>query len=327
MKIRNVDERKRRGVDALPALLAVILLAGCNQHKVQGGVGEVIAPPGTISVYQLAQRLGLSVVQASQWSATLEGRGNCVMFFADPKGQAYVNGRPVGNSGGIVCLGNQFFVPRGLETPIRFSLRGAYPRIETPAEAPVGPPVPADLTRAGLVVIDPGHGGQDPGAASANGLREKDLVLAVARAVTRKLRQRGATVLMTRQGDSFVELDDRAGIANRTGAELFVSIHADSAPRNHSACGYTLYVSRSAPAKALAAADTIARSLAPAGLANRGIRRADYRVLVNTNCPAVLIEMGFLSNTFEAARLDSSIFQDRLADAIADGVARVIARR
>ncbi len=84
------------------------------------------------------------------------------------------------------------------------------------------------------VVLDPGHGGKDPGARGPNGLREKDVVLRVAHALRRRLRSEGLEVVLTRKGDAYLELEERTAIANRHGADLFVSIHANAAPNRRS---------------------------------------------------------------------------------------------
>ena len=120
-------------------------------------------------------------------------------------------------------------------------------------------------------------------------------------------------------GVTFVELNERAAIANSAKVDLFVSIHADSA-RSRTACGFTVYVARSASRLSLAAADCVRSHLGVIGAPDRGVRRANFRVLVRTSCPAVLVEMGYLSNIREAAKLARSSYQNRIAQAIADGV-------
>jgi N-acetylmuramoyl-L-alanine amidase len=152
------------------------------------------------------------------------------------------------------------------------------------------------------------------------GVYEKGINLQIATKLAASLRQTGLRVTMTRRDDRFIELEDRAAVANRLDADLFVSIHADSAP-NPSARGFTLYIANDASSDSYAAARRIARAMAGTGLENRGIRREDYRVLVRTNGPAVLIETGYLSNRQDSAKLQDSGFQDELAAAIAAGIA------
>ncbi len=117
-------------------------------------------------------------------------------------------------------------------------------------------PVPKPVARSHVVVIDPGHGGRDPGAIGLRGTQEKDVVLDVALGAARRLAgRRGLTVRLTRTEDLFLPLDDRREIASEARASLFVSIHADSAP-NREARGISAYTLSEAPtdgfAKALA---------------------------------------------------------------------------
>ncbi|MFP4029902.1 MAG: N-acetylmuramoyl-L-alanine amidase [Candidatus Brocadiia bacterium] len=182
------------------------------------------------------------------------------------------------------------------------------------------PALPGQKQYRGItIVLDPGHGGKDPGAISPIGLQEKDVNLAVSERVEELLKRSGFTVIMTRKSDAFIELDRRAEIANKKKADLFVSIHADSSPRS-SPRGYTLYVSRAASPKGRSAAKAVAKGLRASGIASRGVREADYRVLVRTECPAILVEMGFLSNKREAKMLRSRATQKRLAECIVAGI-------
>ncbi|HUS48188.1 MAG TPA: N-acetylmuramoyl-L-alanine amidase, partial [Phycisphaerae bacterium] len=176
--------------------------------------------------------------------------------------------------------------------------------------------VPQPISR--LVVIDPGHGGRDPGALGSGGTVEKEINLSVARMVADILVSRGMRVILTRADDRFLELNDRAAIANREGADLFVSIHADSA--GSSARGFTIFVSRSASSGSTGAAEAISQQMASAGAPSRGVRNANFRVLVRTTCPAVLVELGFISNYYEARQLADAGYQRQLAEAIAAGI-------
>ncbi len=322
MRIHLPRWEVKRGV-LLFAAAALIVLAGCEKPKVDSG--DNLSPPGMLSAWRLADQLNLTVVQLSRCSATLEGRGNSVVVYANPGGKVYVNGRPVAD-GDVVCMGNEVFVQPQMVPAIRAALRDAPSGIAVSPPA-IGPQPPAGTGDfKGTIVIDPGHGGKDPGATAVTGQQEKQIVLAVARSLAVKLQQRGARVVLTRSNDRFLELEERADVANRAKADLFVSIHADSAA-NRSAQGFTVYVSRSASASSRYAADAIIRGLCATGLDNRGIRSADYRVLVRTNCPAVLVELGYLSNWADAAKLQNDAFQDRLADAICQGIGKVLARK
>jgi N-acetylmuramoyl-L-alanine amidase len=205
------------------------------------------------------------------------------------------------------------FVPESLEGRLRPLLRPPA----DPKPLAVRPP----LVRR-RIVVDPGHGGRDPGAISPIGLQEKDVNLAVSLELNRLLAAQGFDVTMTRQSDVFVELDERAAIANRVRADLFVSINADSC-RNPAARGYTLYVCHGASSQSHAAAQSVADALAGNGIASRGVRKANYRVLVKTDGPAVLVELGYLSNRQEAISLRDRAMQQRLARCIASGIQRL----
>jgi N-acetylmuramoyl-L-alanine amidase len=300
-------------------LLASVLAAGCNP-KTNGVVVQpdelILTPKDAVSIYQLAGRLRMHVAHSTPIFATLTNGQVSVMVFADPGGQVLVNGKPVGPRGGIVSVADTLFVPLGIIEPVRAAASAAKPApvVVAPA-APVRPPLPM----ASLICLDPGHGGRDPGAPGRSGAAEKHVNLTIALLTADILRSRGVRVILTRTDDSFVELNDRPAIASRERADLLVSIHAD-ASSNPSADGFTAYVSRSASGRSVSAAQAILYHMAASGSSNRGMRRADYRVLVRSACPAVLVELGYLSNQYEAMRLAEPAYQGQLAQAIADGV-------
>jgi N-acetylmuramoyl-L-alanine amidase len=177
------------------------------------------------------------------------------------------------------------------------------------------------------VVIDPGHGGQDPGTLG-NGYvysSEKNINLEIARELFRILKSRGANVVMTRSGDWFLELDDRANIAERSQADLFVSIHVD-ASKNRSASGSTVYIGRNASGRSQQIGQAICNSIENSGIECRGLRRAGYRVLVHNSRPAILIECGFLTNYQDAQLLATPAWQQRFAYAVAQGIISTLGR-
>ena len=189
---------------------------------------------------------------------------------------------------------------------------------------PRPPPLEAPATRAlreATIVIDAGHGGKDPGAPGRWGSCEKTIVLAVAKQAARLLADRGATIIMTRTSDVFIELDDRAATAERSQADLLVSIHADAAPNNSDASGASLYIARSASLDSQRAARSIASALKRAGIEYRGLNRAGFRVLVGHSRPAVLVECGFLTNAGDARLLSTPSYRSRIAAALAEGIA------
>ncbi|MEA3224653.1 MAG: N-acetylmuramoyl-L-alanine amidase, partial [Planctomycetota bacterium] len=238
----------------------------------------------------------------------LKNSANTVMIFTLGGGKVYVNAKPVGTVGTIDRTGGQVRVSKSLIAKIR-------PAMQHPAAGAE----PSLRRVSGCVVIDAGHGGKDPGATSVLGGYEKTINLTVASKVARILSQRGLKVRMTRSSDRFIELEERAGVANRLRADLFVSIHADSFPKS-SRRGYTIYVARSASRSSFRAASTIGRSMSRTGLDTHGTQTANYKVLVGTRGPAILVEMGYLTNRREAALLKDPYFQNRLAQAIADGI-------
>ena len=177
-----------------------------------------------------------------------------------------------------------------------------------------------------MMVVDAGHGGDDPGAPGRGGLPEKQIVLMIANRLADELRACGARVIQTRRDDRYVSLDGRVAISNRYRPNLFVSIHADAA-ENRSVAGTTIYVERNATSKTLRIAQSINRVLKEAGFECRGIRRQDFRVLKNNNHPAVLIECGYLTNDQEAAKLNSSWYRNKIARTIARGIAEYFGGR
>jgi N-acetylmuramoyl-L-alanine amidase len=290
----------------------VLAVAGCRAPQRRAPVKPVAEH--TVTIEALAVRLGLRITERDATFVVLKDKANTVLLFTHAEGRFFVNGRVIGPVGTVRTAGGTVEVPESLVSAIR-------PHLDTAGPQPT--PVPPRPGTAAVVVIDPGHGGRDPGATSRYGTHEKDINLPVARRIATLLAQRGVTVAMTRRQDRFIELEDRAGLANRRGADLFVSIHADSAP-DPSASGFTLYVATDASPKAYEAARAIERAMATTGSGSRGIRKADYRVLVQTKGPAVLIELGYLSNAADARRLHETAFQNRLARAIADGILRCL---
>lgn len=314
----------RHGHWLVVVLWAAAVLAGCQQEGITGPPGEIgPPPPAKLPLHDFARRLGMAVTHASRSTATLRDPANTVVLYSDPDGQAYVNAAAVPASDGIEPAGGTLHVPADLLARIRSLLLPTGRRPEPARDERPDPPTRRRTESAGCVVIDPGHGGRDPGAISARGFREKNIVLTVSKLLAAELARRHVRVLLTRDDDRYLQLEDRPAVANRADADLFVSVHADAA-RNRSATGFTAYVSRSADAKSLAAAGTIVRRMRSVGARNRGVRRANYRVLVCADVPAVLIELGYLSNSWEAARLGNAGYQGRLARALASGIAEFL---
>jgi N-acetylmuramoyl-L-alanine amidase len=207
------------------------------------------------------------------------------------------------------------------------------------------------------VVLDPGHGGSNLGATGVGGLHEKQLALAVTRAVADRLRARGITVLLTRTTDQTLTLRQRVEIADRVPADLFVSIHANASP-TRTQHGYETYVLTArgidVDGRALRAdtttprpgidpdialvLDDVERGASQWEAANlaarmqralrdrrgpdgdRGVRQDAQHVLLGATMPAVLVEVGFLDHPLEGRQLADPATQSQLADAIAEAV-------
>ena len=315
LRIAVVDWMPRVLPSALRSLSSVLALgllvlgiAGCQQPQKQ--TLKVMVGEHSTTVEDLAMRLGLRIEERDKTFVVLKNAANTVIVFTHAEGRFFVNGKPMGTVGEVKWQGDTLYVSDFLIPQIRQYLRAVVP-----------PPVvrPSPRKPSALVVIDAGHGGQDPGAMSAGGLHEKDINLAVAVKVADLLEQRGIGVILTRQQDRFIELEERANIANRRNADLFVSIHSDSNP-DRGRQGFTVFVARAASPEAYRAATCIGQAMATTGSDSHGVREADYKVLVNTSGPAVLVEIGYLSNVQDTARLRDPAWQNRLAQALATGI-------
>lgn len=208
--------------------------------------------------------------------------------------------------------------PPSFSSPVVRAPVVILPSLVTPKPIPSKPAERSTKVARGTVVIDAGHGGKDPGA-QIPGVNEKTINLAVSRLIAQKLSQRGVTVILTRNSDVFIELADRPVPGGR--ADLFVSIHADSNP-SPLKVGHSVLLPRSGNPRAVQAGRFIDRRLTAAGSPSYALRTDTRNLLVlrEARCPAVLVELGYLSNRSEAARLKTAAYQDQLAEGIADGV-------
>jgi len=190
-----------------------------------------------------------------------------------------------------------------------------------------------------VVVLDPGHGGQDTGAKGKRGVEEKRAVLDIARRVRSHLSAAGLTVYMTREGDRFIELEERARMAKRQGADLFVSIHLNSAAST-TAQGVETFVlaapgfsstaggggSGAVPGNQYGPASSqlgfqVHRSMVGIpGVIDRGLKRARFIVLRNAPCAAVLVECGFVSHSEEERKFKLESYREEVARGIAKGI-------
>ncbi len=175
-----------------------------------------------------------------------------------------------------------------------------------------------------VVVLDPGHGGPDPGAVGIGGLSEIDIVDPVANRVAELLRESGVEPILTRTGNYDLDLDPRVDLANRVQANLFVSIHANAISMSRpDVNGIETYYFQSGDRLA----ETIHASLIDAtGSNDRGVRTARFYVLRYTDMPAVLLELGFVTGDQDAPRLRNPDYQETLARSIARGILEYIDR-
>jgi len=248
--------------------------------------------------------------------------------------------------------------------------RPAPPELPTVASAPPShapeasrpPSLPPGLRPVHTIVVDPGHGGSDPGAIGPGGLREKDVTLAVALDLEHRLAARGFRVVMTRRRDSTVSLEERTALAEGAGGDVFVSIHVNAARRKDANGIETYYLDRTherhtlrvaarengVPANALdplqravaglrmsevgASSATLAQTVhgelirgvrgAFGSVANLGVKQGPFHVLFLSSSPSILVEVGFLTHRSEAKRLSSRWYRQVLAEHIARGLAQ-----
>jgi N-acetylmuramoyl-L-alanine amidase len=188
-----------------------------------------------------------------------------------------------------------------------------------------GAPSPGASSLTGkVIVIDPGHGGSNPGAIGVTGLVEKDVVLDVSLRLAQKLRQAGATVIMTRSTDTTVFLAARVAMAEQAGAHAFVSIHANAHP-NRAISGTETYYYRYKPnyIESYYLAAHLQNELVKAlGLRDIGIKHGNFHVIRETTMPSALVELAFLSNPHDEALMKTAQFRENAAQAIYCGLER-----
>ena len=211
------------------------------------------------------------------------------------------------------------------------------------------------------IVVDAGHGGKDPGAIGPTGLKEKDVVLKIAKKVTSRLKKKlGCRVILTREQDRFLSLEQRTAIANAKKADLFVSIHANAAPNRKIRGVETFFLNFALDEDAMRVAArenaTVSRRIGElknilndimknakvdessrlAGyiqkevvgslrkkytyVKNRGVKQAPFFVLIGARMPSILVEVSFISNRKEEKRLKNDSYLDRVAEGIVNGI-------
>jgi N-acetylmuramoyl-L-alanine amidase len=188
---------------------------------------------------------------------------------------------------------------------------------------PSNPPINAPRINNSkpLVVIDPGHGGRDPGAIGIGGLKEVEVIFPISLEVARILEQQGIQVMLTRNSDFFVSLQGRTDMANRANADLFVSIHANSMGlQRPDVNGLEVYYFGDRRLS-----DVIHRNIVRSvNMRDRGVRRARFYVLRNSNMPSTLVEVGYVTGAEDVQKLRNNNFRSQMAAAIARGIIEYI---
>ncbi|NLJ83429.1 MAG: AMIN domain-containing protein [Halanaerobiaceae bacterium] len=177
-----------------------------------------------------------------------------------------------------------------------------------------------DRKISNLILLDPGHGGFDPGAVGPSGLTEKDVNLAVALLTAEILQREGYNVMLTRNDDRFISLKDRVEMANSLEAMLFVSIHSNSANATYSE-GTETFIAPNKVASSQLLADALQQNLLKElKRYDRGVKKENFYVIKYTDMPAALVEVAFISNPHEESLLASNLFREKAARAIAQGI-------
>ncbi|MEL7051822.1 MAG: DUF3747 domain-containing protein [Cyanobacteria bacterium J06588_5] len=197
-------------------------------------------------------------------------------------------------------------------------VESSAPVASVPPSSSGSPSIPRARQGQLTVVIDPGHGGRDPGAVGIGGLREKDINTTVSRRVQASLNAQGINAVLTRSDDRELDLQPRVNIAERANADIFVSIHSNAISLSRpDVNGLETYYYSSG----FRLAQTIHNNiLQRTDLRDRGVRRARFYVLVNTSMPAVLVETGFVTGREDAARFRNPQEVNTIADGITAGI-------
>lgn len=281
-------------------------------------------PPETVPLDELARELGLEAHRdAATDRVVLDGAGTRVVM-APGLATLLHNGRPRTFAYPVSREAGRIVVPAEIAG---WLIRNIAP----PSSPDPRPPEVVEPERrlAGFrITLDPGHGGKNTGALGHYDLVEKELNLQVALRVAERLEEQGAEVTLTRRTDRHLSAQWREDLrlrwarAKETRAHAFVSIHTNWAQAD-SARGFEIYVRRSASAGDRALASAVRRPLRRATKSpDRGIKKKDFIVIRDAPCPAILVEMDFISNRESARLMNTAAHRRRLADAISDGIAR-----
>jgi len=276
--------------------------------------GNTVIPPPTVPVHPpypgVVLMRGMSGPSIAQVQARLNVLG------ANPRLATDGIFGPLTEAAVIAFQRANGLVPDGIVGVLTWNaLFAGNPPIVPPIPPP--PPLPPPPARVFTIVLDPGHGGVDSGAVS-HGRRESADNLRLALAVQRILLDQGQRVIMTRSTDTSVTLGERSAISNRNNADIFVSLHRN-AFSNPAANGVENFVFTTAPPRTVQYAQNVLDRVVAVGVqSNRGLKRGNFAVLRATQAPAMLLEMGFITNTRDNQLFDQHF--DAYARAIAQGI-------
>lgn len=272
-----------------------------------------------------------SIVRQHEVDSRVEGVDNVILRKNRFSLVLNKNSRKIYISGMLAYMDSSFLQAQGRWTLHRSDARTLLnPILGGPVS--VKPP-------GGVVVLDPGHGGQDDGAKHGSTL-EKELVLDIARRTSAVLKKHNISHRLTRESDEALDLSERTDFARKAGAGLFVSIHCNSSS-NPNAKGSETYVlpaagfpstsgngseliacagNRFDPLNTLLGCHVQRQLLISAHCSDRGLKKARFQVLREAPCPAALVECGFISNASERRNLESADYRQRLAKGLANGI-------
>jgi N-acetylmuramoyl-L-alanine amidase len=219
----------------------------------------------------------------------------------------------------------RFRPPIGLP-PLPRTSQVPFPNINnSPSRTTPYPSRPRVANGRAVVIIDPGHGGKDPGAIGIGGVNEKGIILPIGIRVAQILEQNGVQAILTRNSDFFVELQGRVDIAQRANATAFVSIHANSAGASRpDVSGLETYYYDSGLELARIVHSNILQGVSPR---DRGVRRAKFFVLRKSSMPSILVETGYLTGQEDIVKLQTPEYQNQMAEAIARGILQYLGPR
>ncbi len=321
----------------LPLLAIALFVAGCTSAGIIPPQDTSLDPePRTMHLSEMATELGWVYETGPQpYQFTMKSPKGDLVTFKTGSDVVIINSTRWRQERDATenQYGNDLFLPESTfnfickrfgqhhlqRGPLRRSSVDLTPL--TPVAPPAGPKAADGPLKGFTICVDAGHGGKDEGG-SANGVYEKDIVLPVSLRLRDLLAAAGATVIMTRTTDVYPELEDRCNMANSGKADLFVSVHANIAPDSGEVAGFEVFYKGGAQQSARLANAIVSAMDDATDSPNRGAKvdPRGLRVLEKTKMPAVLVELGFMSNPAEARRLATKSYQDMMADAMFAGI-------